>query len=734
VPVRTLVYPIARYSPEYQAMMWAHENDVPVEFIDLPSDIFLGLQDLEAERVVRKRKEAEKEKAKEERDEDGEKRSDEDEEKGSNPSSSGPAAVLPQDLWKPERAKSIYERIAERSGEGDYDTYWERRFEHNLSDDSYRLAAFELGQALRDEPDPPLWRAENLIREAFMRRRIEEVIKAGVKPEKIVAVVEAFHAPVLTSDFPAMTDSELAQLKRRSSKLTLMPYSYFKLSTQSGYGAGNHAPSYFELLWDALEAGTLQELPMQYLSLIVRHLREKGTHRSTAEVIEGVRLSRTLSALHDGYAPTLSDLHDAAVTLIGHGERSTVSEAISQVDVGTAIGTLPKGVSQTSIQADFDRELSRLKLEKYKTTIKEELRLDLRENRQAKTQEAAFLDLNRSSFFHRLNMLEIGFAKPVASGQQSTTWAEKWHLQWSPESEISLVEAVLLGETVELATAFKIKTKLEACTSIGDAADLVKSACQCGLMTSMDLARRRLQELTAVSTELKAIAHATFQLSQVIRYGDVRKFDPSPLQPLMEELFVQGALALHGAASCDDASAQELLVSIEELNRVSQEHAGQVEEHLWIEKLQHLADADDRNPLLSGFACAILLERGLITNESLAREVSRRLSPGISADLGAGWFEGLAKRNRYSLLARQPLWEELAAYIRSLDDEQFKRALVFLRRAFGSFSAKEKRHICENLAQVWGAHGDETAELIEQPLTEKEEETLKDLNEFNFDF
>jgi hypothetical protein len=714
MPVRTLVYPLARYSPEYQAMKWADDRNARVEFIDLPSDIFLGFQDLEVERLERRAKAEERE--------------------GEAPAEpSEPATPLPQELWRPERAQSIYEQIALRCGEPDYDTYWERRFEHNLADESYRLASHELGKALRDEEDPPLWRAENLVREAYMRRRIAEVIASGVKPEQIVAVVGAFHAPVLSGDHPAMTDDELASLKRRPSKLTLMPYSYFKLSSQSGYGAGNRAPAYFELLWETLEAGDLHELPGRYLSSVARYLREKGTHRSTAEVIEGVRLVRTLSALHDGLAPTLHDLRDAAVTLIGHGELSTVSEALSQVDVGTAIGELPKGVSQTSIQSDFERELNRLKLEKYRTTVKQELTLDLRENRRAKSEEAAFLDLDRSSFFHRLRVLEIGFATAAKSSQQSATWAEKWFLQWSPESEISLVEAVLLGETVELATGFKFKTLLEACKTIAEAADLVNDACQCGLMKSMDLARRRLQELAASSTDLKAIAPAAFQLSQVVRYGDVRKFDPTPLLPLMEELFVQGSLALHGAANCDNASAQALLVSMDEMNRVSLEHADRVEEQLWIDRLQMLADADDRNPLLSGYACATLLERGLIANEALAREVSRRLSPGIPADLGAGWFEGLAKRNRYSLLARQPLWQELAAYIRSLDDEQFKRALVFLRRAFGSFSPQEKRHICENLGEIWGAGADAASEALEQPLTEKEEETLKELNEFDFE-
>jgi hypothetical protein len=76
---------------------------------------------------------------------------------------------------------------------------------------------------------------------------------------------------------------------------------------------------------------------------------------------------------------------------------------------------------------------------------------------------------------------------------------------------------------------------------------------------------------------------------------------------------------------------------------------------------------------------------------------------------------------------------ELAEYVRSLDDEQFKRAIVFLRRAFGSFAPHQKRQICENLAEHWGVHADAAKEALEAPLTEAEEKKLGELSDFNFD-
>lgn len=180
-------------------------------------------------------------------------------------------------------------------------------------------------------------------------------------------------------------------------------------------------------------------------------------------------------------------------------------------------------------------------------------------------------------------------------------------------------------------------------------------------------------------------------------------------------------------------AAKSSVVAIDELNKVNLEYYDRVDEDLWTSQLRRLADSDQLNPLLSGYACAILLERNLVGGEELAREMSRRLSPGIDADLGAGWFEGLSRRNRYALLAQQPLWEQLAGYIESLEEDEFLRALVFLRRSFGGFSPQEKRHIGENLGELWGTGADLASEVLSQPLTNEEEQSLEELSDFDFD-
>lgn len=742
LPVRTLLYPYAEYSPEYQALLWAHRNGAITEFIDLPSEIAIPLE-YEAGRGRRRRATVEAEAKGEGEGEggaegvgkakDNRKGSTEAENNGDDKTTLEPDEGHRADGETGEIGESVYEQWARLAGAEDHDSYWESSFEHNMNPDAYRLAAYEFGRSLRElDRRDAYHHAQTLVREAYMRSCIARTIAAGHAPEQIVVVCGAYHAPVLHLGLEPMSEEEYAGLPRVRTKLTLMPYSYYRLSTRSGYGAGNHAPAYFDLMWQRLNRRDGAGLPAEYLSRVAAHLREQGKACSSAEVIEGVRLANTLAALHGGSAPTNRDLRDAAVICLGHGELSVVAEALTRVDIGTAIGSLPEGVSRTSIQEDFYRELKRLKLDKYKSAVAMDLDLDLRENRRVSSEAAAFLDLNRSFFLHRLAALKVSFQQKKPGSQGSATWAEAWVLRWTPEAEIELVESTLLGETIELATAYAFKERLAASNSIAEAAALIREACECGMAASMEEGRAALQRLAVDAGSFREIAEAAHDLSVVISYGDIRRFDSEALVPLLQQLFLRGTLLMQDAAGCDNNAAPDMLTAIGLMNGIALEHYEQIDEPLWTAKLLELSDADDRNPLLSGYACSILLERNLIDSQKLSQEVARRLSPGTDADLGTGWFEGLAKRNHYALLARMSLWEQLADYISALEEEPFKRALVFLRRAFGEFAPAEKRSISETLGEIWGIGRMEASDLLGRDQEEMDANSLDDLNDFDF--
>jgi len=188
------------------------------------------------------------------------------------------------------------------------------------------------------------------------------------------------------------------------------------------------------------------------------------------------------------------------------------------------------------------------------------------------------------------------------------------------------------------------------------------------------------------------------------------------------------------ASTCDNKAAMEISKAVTMMELISQEQESLVDSEIWRQEIEKLAARDDLNPKLSGLAFSILLEHNVLTEDDCAREVSRRLSPGVPADIGAGWFEGLSGRNRYALLSRIFLWKELDIYVRQLDEEEFFRSVVFLRRAFGDFEPNQKNSIAELLGDIWGTGAEATAEHLQGELSEEESEKLDELNDFDFEF
>ncbi len=281
-PVRTVLWPFAVYSPETQAILWAHEHGVECRFMDLPSSVFLALA------------------AREE--------SGEAEEAAST--------------------ENIYQRLETLTGE-DHDAFWERNFEQ-LEEGRYLSAANAFGRELRAaSAEAPFQTAETLVREAYMKRVIRQAVDSGIPEEDIFCVCGAFHVAGLEGNEP-LSDGEAEALPQEEALSTLMPYSYYRLSSRSGYGAGNRAPAYFEMLWEALGGGGLRELPYRYLTRLAAAHRKAGNLVSSAEVIEAARLANALAGMRGSRYPTLPDLRDASVATMGHGQFSQLALAAAE--------------------------------------------------------------------------------------------------------------------------------------------------------------------------------------------------------------------------------------------------------------------------------------------------------------------------------------------------------------------------------------------------------------------
>lgn len=696
-PVQSILYPFASYSPEVQAILWAHKNSKECAFMDLPTSVFLAFDN---NRIY---------------DQDGQ-----------------------------ESRFDVYKELEKVSGEK-YEDYWDRNFETIAGTGKYQEAIKVLGKELRllEENDTYSF-SRNLIREAYMKRVI---LSKTTEDKKVFCVCGAYHVSGLETNEP-MTDDEVNKLPRLESSSTLMPYTYYRLSRLSGYGAGNKAPGYYDMLWQALNDNTLNEnFTERYLVAVADEQRKSGHIVSSAEVIDADLLAKTLASFRANRIPSLTDMHDAAISAMGHGNESELVESFLRIEVkGDHIGSVPEGMGTTSVQEDFNNQLELLRLDKYRNEVAEELALDLREKNTVKDEEKALIDLRRSFFLCRLYVLGIHFAKPLQTALNGSThmkgWSERWSLQWTTNVEIEIIESSLLGDSILSATSNKLREMADAAVSIDEAARVFHLAFMCGIPETSVYALNALSNIAVDGAAISSIANTADILSTIIKFGSVRKYDSSILIPLLEKLYLRYILTLEGACVCSDDGVGQVVNSMNIMSNVQLSIDSLAEQgDTFVKLMSRISTRDDLHPKCSGYAMALLVERGEADETLLLTELSKRLSPGMPVDLGSAWFEGLASKNRYSLITRLAIWRCMSDYVENLDEEEFMRAVVCLRRALCDFTAGEKSEIAENLGEIWGLNKQQAATAIVRTLTEEEqtaiaEQTKKmsdELDEFDFD-
>ncbi len=320
-PASAAFWPFAGFSPEWRAVVWAHANDVPVRFFDLPAAASLAEEPQEGRRA-----------------------------------SLDPLGTL-----------------AEAAGFDDPERWWEDVVEHHTDPADLADAVAEAMTALReefaDEVDD-----RTLRREAAMRQNLRKALKDTEGP--IAVVCGAWHVPALTSLPPANADAAVLKgLPRKKVSGTWVPWSHGKLATASGYGAGIDSPGWYAHLWECAAAG---DTVARWFARACTVLRSEDLPASTASAVEAVRLADTLAALRGRPSPGLSEVTEAAKAVLCNGDQVPLDLIHSRLVIGERLGEVGEDVPTSPLAADVNRLTRRLRLPLNATP--KQLRLDLRKD------------------------------------------------------------------------------------------------------------------------------------------------------------------------------------------------------------------------------------------------------------------------------------------------------------------------------------------------------------------
>ncbi|MER7056083.1 DUF5682 family protein [Streptomyces sp. NPDC000351] len=661
-PGRSAFWPLAEFSPEWVAVRWALEHDVPARFIDLPAAHTLAWQAAK----------------------------DAGEETEAEPGEPGPGEGDESGAAFPDVRADPLAALAETAGHDDPERWWEDVVEHRGTGDGDALAPFtaleEAMGALR-ETEEAGGRDRDLVREAYMRLQVRAAAREFA--EGVAVVCGAWHVPALRRRVTVAADRALLKgLPRTKVDMTWVPWTHRRLSRASGYGAGIESPGWYGHLFGAADR------PVErWLTKVAGLLREEDRIVSSAHVIEAVRLAETLAVMRGRPLPGLSETTDAVRAVMCEGSDVPLALVHDRLVVGDELGEVPPGAPAVPLQRDLSRAQRRLRL---KPEARErELELDLRKE----------TDAGRSRLLHRLRLLGVGWGEPAASRGSTGTFRETWRLRWEPELSVRVAEAGVWGTTVLAAATARAEADAVTARGLADVTALAERCLLAELPDALAPVMRILADRAALDTDVGHLAQALPALVRSLRYGDVRGTDTGALAEVAAGLAERVFVGLPAACAALDAdAADEMRRHVDAVHgavgmlgdAVAPGH-GDLRSR-WRAVLRSLSARDTVPGVVRGRAVRLLMDDGELVPDEAARLMGLVLSPGTPPADAAAWVEGFVgggSGGGMLLLHDERLLGLIDSWLTGVPAEAFTDVLPLLRRTFSAYEPGVRRSLGE---------------------------------------
>ena len=641
-PQQAVYYPFAAFSPEWQAIRYAAQAGIPLQFCDLPlAHSLYG------------------EAASDDSDEDAA------DDEGDSDAEDEDAAELP-------RHGDPFDELAAIAGLPDGEAFWEALVEQRRDNTEIFAAVAEAVTALREargDTNP-----RDALREAWMRKTLRQAEKTY---QRIAVVCGAWHVPALAAQVAAKDDNALLKgLAKVKVDCTWIPWTNSRLSFASGYGAGLAAPGWYAHLWAHPD-----DDGVRWIGRAAALLRDKGHDISAAHVIETVRLASASAALRGQSQPRLADHLEALTAIVGMGDDTVLRLIEREWLIGDAIGSVPAATPQLPLIADVQAQRKKLRLAE--SDEAKTLELDLRKP----------LDLQRSIHFHRMRLLGIDDAEMLPARGKGT-FKEAWSYRYQPESHITLTERAPYGNTLAAAADGYVSERLQQARSLAELTALLAQVLPADLPALVATLTRPIADLSATQDNLADSLAALPNLADTVRYGNVRELDPAPLLAVLDTLLARlAAGGVQGCLNIDYDSAQALFAPIRQADYQLGLLDNAALDAYWRRFLESVLAADRAHPLLSGNAARLLFDKQHLDAGRCAELLAQNLSAANPSEHTAYWLEGYLYQSGTVLLLHDPLWHILDDWLRALTPEHFTELLPLLRRTFGSFEPGERRQL-----------------------------------------
>ncbi len=667
-PVAMLIYnpknlkqasylPFAAFSPEWVALSFASQNGLPVQCMDLPFGQHLSWQERQGE---------------------------------------APKLALHSDEKEGETDRELRDDplgyIARLAGYRDRERWWDATFESAENAPEIFDAILEMMSALRETVGEE--RPETLLREAFMRKCIRRAVREGY--ERIAVVCGAWHAPVLAAyqSFKVGSDSAVLKgLKKVKTTATWIPWSYERLSFESGYSAGVVSPAWYALLFEKRpEAAT------RWMIRVARSLRKEDVGTSSAHIIEAIRLAEALAAMRALPLPGIGELREAAISTICEGEEEKMALVEQKLLRGASVGEVPPHLKLPTVALlrDIEKEVKSCRLSKYWESPGETWLGATATNPTGGIDLRSENGKRKSVLLHRLSLLDIpwGTRVELARHHSAGGFREHWKLHWQPDFIIGIIEAATWGNTLEAACRHYLNRKVFEQESLPQLTALLQQVLDADLPSVLPPLLRKLDNITALSTDVFELMEALPPLVSVARYGNTRGTDVTAVTAVIRHLVPRIVIGLPAAvAQLDEDASHEafkLLKGVHHALDLLQDVAFNSD---WLAALEKIALAKHTSELLCGACTRILFDKGHFDEEKAERLMYYALSPATAPMRAAAWLEGFLQGSAQLLLHQQELWKLLDGWVANLNGEYFPQVLPVLRRTFSRYSDAERQRL-----------------------------------------